>query len=106
MACLYVAKAKRDRTLRLNGAWETSGQVANAIGELVRFNLPEDYYVTYPTKVLSLQLPDVTAAASTVVQPSRETWVIVGDRSRIESGLRELGFSEIRWIDTDGRVIK
>jgi zinc protease len=41
-----------------------------------------------------------------VVQPKSLIWVIVGDRSKIEPGLRELGFGDIHLIDTDGKVIK
>jgi len=31
---------------------------------------------------------------------------VVGDRAKIEQGIRELNFGEIRYIDTDGNVIK
>jgi zinc protease len=100
-----LAKTQKDRTLKLTGSWETSSQVGNAIAELVRFRLPEDYYETYPDKVRALELSSVTQAASMIINPRRQVWVVVGDRSRIEPGLRELGFSRIRLIDTDGNVL-
>jgi hypothetical protein len=31
--------------------------------------------------------------------------VVVGDRSKIEAGLKELGYGEIKYIDPDGAVI-
>jgi len=31
--------------------------------------------------------------------------VVVGDRAKIESGVRELNFGEIRFIDADGNPI-
>jgi zinc protease len=40
-----------------------------------------------------------------VVHPDQLVWVIVGDRSKIEAGIRELKLGEIRLIDTDGKPI-
>jgi zinc protease len=101
-----LAKAQKDETLTLAGAWESSGQVAHSITEIIRFGLPENYFETFPDKVLALKLDDVNKAARRVVQPKNLIWVIVGDRSKIEPGLRELGFGDIQLIDTNGRVIK
>src|SRR6185436_14733115 len=49
-----LKKAQSTQTLRLSGLWETSGAVAGAIARLVRFNLADDHYVTYPNKVRAL----------------------------------------------------
>ena len=101
-----LQKAQKDQTLQLSGAWETSGQVARSVAEILRFGLPEDYFVTFPNKVLALKLTDVTQAAERVVQPKNLIWVVVGDRSKIEPGLKELGFADIQHIDTDGKIIE
>ncbi|MEO8426143.1 MAG: pitrilysin family protein, partial [Verrucomicrobiota bacterium] len=101
-----LAKAQKDQTLKLTGAWETSSRVMSSAAEIIRFGLPEDYFKTYPDKVLSLKLPDVTAAAGEVIHLKNLVWVIVGDREKIEPGLRELGLGEIRLIDTDGKPVK
>ncbi len=101
-----LAKARKDRILRLLGAWETSAQVVNAISDIVRFQLPDDYFATYPKRAEALQLADVTRAAERVIDLPQQVWVVVGDRSRIEPGLRELGFTEIRPIDADGNVLQ
>jgi zinc protease len=39
-----------------------------------------------------------------VVHPESVVWVVVGDRQKIEAGLKELGFGEIKLLDTDGKV--
>jgi zinc protease len=101
-----LVKAQKSETLTLNGKWETMGAVNRSITELVRFQLPEDYYTTYPGKVLALTLDDVQRAAATVNHPANLVWVVVGDRAKIESGLRELNFGEIHLIDTDGNPVK
>ena len=68
--------------------------------------MPEDYFKTYPDKVLALKLPEVERAAETVVRPEQLVWVIVGDLSKIEPGIRELAIGEIRLIDANGSVLK
>ena len=88
-----------------SGAWETSAKVSHSIAEILRFGLPEDYFKTYPDKVLALNLPEVEQAAR-VVRPDQLVWVIVGDLSKIEPGIRELGLGEIRLIDNNGKVLK
>ena len=100
-----LGKAQKELTLKLAGSWETTRRVAGSIGEMVRFGLPEDYFKAFPGKVLALALPDLNQAAQTIVQPDRVIWVVVGDRAKIESGLRELGLGEIRLIDTDGKPL-
>jgi len=100
-----LAKSQKSMTLQLNGAWETVDSVQESIQEIVGFGLPDDYYQSYPAKVLGLQLADVSQAAQTVVQPGRLLWVVVGDRTKVEGPLRELGLGEIRLIDTDGQPL-
>lgn len=98
-------KTRENRILKLPGAWETMNAVGNSIVEIVRFGLPDNYFQSYPAKVGALTLEDLKHAAQTVVHPDRIMWVIVGDRSKIESGIRELGIGEIRLIDVDGNPV-
>jgi zinc protease len=101
-----LAKAQKNLTLTLPGKWETIGAVSRAIEDLVRFRLPDDYYGTYPGKVRALELSDVKQAAETVIHPAKLTWVVVGDRAKIEASLRGLGFAEMQFIDTDGKPVQ
>ena len=94
--------AKGIQTLTLAGQWETLGAVRNSIAEMVRYDLPEDYFEKYPSEVNALEVKDLEEIAGRVLHPEHFVWVVVGDREQIESGLRELGFDEIRHLDTDG----
>ena len=96
--------AKDQMTLTLPGRWETISAVAGGINEIVKFGLPEDHFRTYGERVRATTLAAVTRAAQTV-QPDRLVWVVVGDRSKIEAGIRELGLGEIRVIDADGNPV-
>src|SRR5206468_605421 len=100
------ATAQQYQTLKLPGSWETDDAVLDSIGEIVRFGLPDDYFVTYPEKVRALTVADVTKAAEQVVHPDQLVWVVVGDRSKIEPGIRELGWSDIQLLDADGNPVK
>lgn len=101
-----LSKAQVSRTLRLPGSWETMSRVGGAIAELIRFGLPDDYYETYAEKVMALELSEVSQAAGLVVDPDQLIWVVVGDRSKIEPGLRELDFAEIRLLDAEGNIVR
>ncbi len=95
--------AKNSQTLTLPGQWETANAVASSIGDIVRFGLDDRYFETYPAQVRGLNLSQVRDAAK-VVRPDRLVWVVVGDREKIEPGIRELGLGPIYEIDADGKV--
>jgi len=96
-----VAKAKDQQTLTLAGRWETNRAVLSSITEMVQFDLPEDHWNTYPKTINRLSEEQVAAAARQVLAPEKTVWVVVGDRAKIEPGLREIGFTDIRLIDAD-----
>ncbi|HEV8660357.1 MAG TPA: pitrilysin family protein [Thermoanaerobaculia bacterium] len=101
-----MANAKARLALRLPGQWETANQVSGAIRDLVQYHLAADYYDTFAGKVKAMTLNDMNAAATEVVKPQNLVWVIVGDRSKIESGIRDLNLGEIRFVDADGNPVK
>lgn len=100
-----MAMAKGNLTQALPGLWETNDSVSSAIGELVQFGLAPDYYSTYSRKVLGLSLDNLNQAAVKVVLPDSLVWVIVGDRTKIEKGVRELNIGDVFIVDTDGNPI-
>ena len=101
-----MANAKTRLALSLPGRWETSNAVMTALRDLIQFNLPNDYYDTYAGKVNALTLKNTNDAAVEVIRPQNLTWVVIGDRAKIESGLRDLNMGEIRVVDADGNPVK
>ncbi|MEM6338168.1 MAG: pitrilysin family protein, partial [Bacteroidota bacterium] len=93
-----LTKIKASRTLSLPGRWETNDAVANALIEIVTYGLDDGHYQAYADAVRGLDLDAVRATSSTL-QPDRLVWVIVGDRGRIESSVRELGLGEVEVIE-------
>lgn len=92
-------------TLSLPGSRETQSEVGSSINELVQYGLPDDYYETYAAKVRALKPADVEAAAKIIVHPDNLVWVIVGDRSKIEAGVKELNLGELRFLGPDGKPL-
>ncbi len=86
-----LSRVQTSQTLRLPGSRETIDQVMSSIEDLVEYSLPEDYYQTFAAKVRALTLADIAKSAANVVHPDKLVWVVVGDRARIEAGIRELG---------------
>ncbi len=99
-------KTQNNQILQLPGIWETNMAVMRSIYEIVNFEFPENYYDHYAQKVRNLKLADVHNASKKVLKPNQVVWVIVGDRSKIESGIKELNLGEIQFIDTDGNSVK
>jgi zinc protease len=100
-----LANVQNNETLSLPGSRETQEAVGDSINDLVHFGLPDDYYDTMAAKIRALKPADMAAAAKTIVHPDNLIWVIVGDRAKIEAGVKELGLGEIKLLDADGKPI-
>ena len=99
-----LAKIQANETLKLPGSRETLDALGQSIVDLVQFGLPDDYYDTYAGKVRALKISDVNDAAKEVVRADNLIWIVVGDRAKIEAGVRQLNLGEFRLMDTDGKV--
>lgn len=99
-------KDQTNQVLELPGSWETNARVLNSILNIVRYGYADDYYKKYANEVRNLKLDQVNAAARKVIQPDKLVWLIVGDRSKIEAGIRELNLGEMKVLDVDGNPVK
>jgi zinc protease len=94
-----------NETLSLPGSRETQQEVGDSINELVQFGLPDDYYETMAAKIHALKPADVAAAARITDHPDNLIWVVVGDRSKIEAGVKELNLGELHFLSPDGKPL-
>ena len=99
-----VAKIQATEIRSLPGAYETAGAVMGAVGGIVRYQRPDDYVVQRKTKIEGLT-PEVVQAAAGTIKPQALTWVVVGDLSKIEAGVRALNLGEVQVIDADGKPV-
>lgn len=100
-----LSKVQANETLTLPGSRETQSEVGQSILDLVRFGLPDDYYENYASRVRALKVSDLADAAKTVIHPDNLIWVIVGDHSKIEAGVKELNLGELRLLSPEGNPL-
>jgi predicted Zn-dependent peptidase len=87
---LEFAKASLVRSEPLRS--ETNAQIAARLEELVLYGLPLDYYSSYNQRIQAVTREDVLRVAQKYLTPDKFAVVIVGDRSKVETGLRELPY--------------
>lgn len=97
-------KVKLNNTLSLAGTWETMGAVGGSLSEMIVYNLPQNYFETYSERVKGLTLDQIRSTAKELLYPDNLVWVVVGDKEKIESGLKELGY-DIILLDSDGKLL-
>jgi zinc protease len=100
-----LRRAQDNLTLSLPGQYESIAGIANKITDVVTYDLPEDYYSTYSDRVRGATADRLTALAKEKILPDRMIWVVVGDRTVVEEGIRDLKLGTIRYLDEDGRPI-
>jgi zinc protease len=97
--------AKNGLTLTLPGQWETGAAVAGSLADIVRFGYDDRYFDGYAGRIRGLTLEQVQAAGKKGVDPDHLVWIVVGDKAKVEAGLKELNLGPIRSIDADGNVL-
>jgi zinc protease len=92
-------------TLALPGSFETVQQLSGAYGNILQYGLPEDYYNTFTQRALALTPDNANEIAKKYILPDHLIWVVVGDMSKVEAGVRELNLGEVHKIDADGNPV-
>ena len=98
-------RVQHNMTLQLPGRWETNNSVAYSMVDMVKFNLGDEYYKTYDSKVRKLTLEELRKMSAQVIKPELVNWFVVGDKAKILPSLKELGYTIIE-VDPDGNVVK
>ena len=100
-------RAAQDRVVRrLPGTNETSSEIASSYATVLKYGLPETYWNELVDKVEALNRETVNAGARKLIQPGALTWVVVGDLSKIEQGVRDLKLGPVTVLDSDGRTLR
>jgi zinc protease len=100
-----VSKIQASEVRGLPGSFETANAVLGALGGIVRFDRPDDYQTQRAAKITALT-PQLVNAQTSTIKPNALTWVIVGDLSKIETGIRALKLGEVTVLDADGKKLK
>jgi zinc protease len=87
-------------------SFETPGQIAAQLANLVLYGLPDDYFKTYIQKVERVTADDVKRSAQKYLDPDSMIIVVVGDVATVRTGLEKLGHGPVVVCDSEGRVVK
>jgi predicted Zn-dependent peptidase len=81
--------------LRFPAAFQAVAQIAAQLEDLYLYGLPLDYFNGYVQRLLGVTRADVRRVARQYVVPARMTVVVVGDRSKVEAGIRALRLGDL-----------
>ena len=101
-----LSNSVRNSVNSLPGRFESSNAVLESLLSNQRFGRGDDYVESLKGRYESLGLQQVRAAAEEVIHANRLTWLIIGDREKIEAGLRELDLGPVSIMDTGGNVVE
>ena len=85
-----LKKSKNYVALGFPGEFETTGDLARKLEELVVYNLPDDTFAKFVGAVTSVTAADLQKLAARYIQPDKMAVVVVGDRKVIEGQIRQL----------------
>jgi zinc protease len=85
-----LRQAKDSIIRSLPGEFESASGVNQQFADLWLFGLPLDYYAKMPAQIEAVTSADTQAAADKHIQPDHLLVIAVGDKSKIESGLKDL----------------
>jgi len=100
-----LAKVQATETRTLPGSFETGYAVLATIADIVEYGRPDDWAAQRAKRVEGLTTAKVNSAARTI-KPEALTWVIVGDLSKIEKGVRDLKLGDVKVLDADGKIVR
>jgi predicted Zn-dependent peptidase len=96
-----LTKAKNYVALGFPGEFETTGDMARKLEELVIYNLPESTFTDFVAAVAKVTGGDLQRLAARYIQPDKMAVVVVGDRKEIENKIRELNLGPVSFVTID-----
>jgi zinc protease len=94
---LTFAKSSIARRFPLN--FETYSQIASNFSNKIIHNLADDYFETFLSKVLNVEIQDVNTVAAKSIVPDSALIVLCGDEKKIIEQINNLSFDDVEVID-------
>jgi zinc protease len=96
-----LQKARNYVALSFPGEFETTGDLARKLEELLVYKLPDNAFSSFVDEVNKVSAADLQRLAAQYIQPDKMAVVIVGDRKSIEAEVRKLNLGPINFIAID-----
>ncbi len=100
-----LLNAKANRIRGYAQQFESVGRIADQIANLWAYGLPMSELQRETTELERATLSAVNAAAKKYAVPARTMMLLVGDRSKIETGVRELKVGDVVILDAEGKPV-
>jgi len=97
-----LAESKGNMILGFPRQFQSIRGVARQVSEIVRYDLPLDEWKREVQDLATITAAQATQAARDHIDPDALVIIVVGDREKIEPGIRELDLGEVNYI-TAGR---
>ena len=101
MSADELSRAKNYAALRYPAGFETVGELADKLEEKAIFGLPDDFFTSYMDRVAKVTAADVTRATAQWIDPRSVVVVVVGDRKKIEAGIRAAKLGPVRVLSVN-----
>ena len=85
--------------------FESLGRVAEQVSDLWVTGTPMSELQREPQELEKATLASVNATAGKYAAPGGVTLLLVGDLSKIESGIRDLNLGEVVLVDPEGKTV-
>ncbi|MDI3255243.1 MAG: pitrilysin family protein [Bacillota bacterium] len=100
-------KMSRDYLIRsVPGDFETVEETAGRMADIFTYNLPLDYYRTYPARIEAVTSEQAAAAALKYIHPENMVFVAVGDKDKIRPQIEKLNLGPIEEWTTDVEPVR
>ena len=96
-----VERAKNYVALGFPADFQSVGQIAAQIEELVIYGLPDDYFNNYTGKILAVTPADVERVARKYITPDNLAFVIVGDRKEVGKSVTALHIGPEKFLTVE-----
>ncbi|MBE0594595.1 MAG: insulinase family protein, partial [Gemmatimonadales bacterium] len=96
-----MERAKNYEALGFPSAFQSVRGIASSLGEIAEYDLPRDYLNHYVDRILAVTQREVRDAARMYITPDRFVVVVVGDREKIEPGIRALNLGTVRVLSVE-----
>ncbi|TFH66025.1 MAG: insulinase family protein [Candidatus Zixiibacteriota bacterium] len=96
-----LADKKNNMIKSFPQGFETYGGIADQIGTMLTFGLPDDEWKSYIGRINAVTPEAAMKSARDYVDPNALLIVVVGDRAKIEPRIREVNLGEITFPSAD-----
>jgi predicted Zn-dependent peptidase len=90
-----LTKARNSVALSYPESFQTISSTAGQLNNVAIYGLPDNYFNTYTERMLAVTAEDVNRVAGAYIDPENLVMVVVGDREKIEEGIKALEYGPV-----------